>query len=27
LYTPAAGEEGLIRLRYGAAEDISRNCR
>jgi phosphohistidine phosphatase SixA len=27
LYTPAAGEEGLIRLRYGAPEDISRNCR
>ena len=27
LYTPAAGEQGLIRLRYGAPEDISRNCR
>jgi phosphohistidine phosphatase SixA len=27
LYTPAAGEEGLIRLRYGAPEDISRSCR
>jgi phosphohistidine phosphatase SixA len=27
LYAPAAGEEGLIRLRYGAPEDISRNCR
>ena len=27
LFTPAAGDEGLIRLRYGAPEDISRNCR
>ena len=27
LYTPAAGEDGLVRLRYGAPEDISRNCR
>jgi phosphohistidine phosphatase SixA len=27
LYTPAAGQEGLIRLRYGAPEDISRSCR
>jgi phosphohistidine phosphatase SixA len=26
LYTPAAGQEGLIRLRYGAPEDISRSC-
>lgn len=27
LYTPAAGEDGLVRLRYGAPEDISRICR
>jgi phosphohistidine phosphatase SixA len=27
LYTPAAGEQGLIRLRYGAPENISRECR
>lgn len=27
LYTPAGGEEGLLRLRYGAAEDISPRCR
>jgi phosphohistidine phosphatase SixA len=27
LYTPAAGEAGLIRLRYGAPEDIPRSCR
>jgi len=26
-FTPALGEDGLIRLLYGAAEDISRNCR
>jgi phosphohistidine phosphatase SixA len=26
-FTPAAGEEGLVRLRYGAPEDISRRCR
>ena len=26
-FTPAAGEDGLVRLRYGAPEDISRNCR
>lgn len=25
--TPAGGEDGLVRLRYGAPEDISRNCR
>lgn len=27
LYTPAAGEDGLLRLRYGAPEDISPRCR
>ena len=27
LYTPAAGEDGLVRLRYGAPEDIARICR
>lgn len=27
LYTPAVGEEGLLRLRYGAAEEISPRCR
>ena len=26
-FTPAAGEDGLVRLRYGTPEDISRNCR
>ena len=26
-FTPAAGEDGLVRLRYGAPEDISRICR
>jgi phosphohistidine phosphatase SixA len=26
-FTPAGGEHGLVRLRYGAAEDISRDCR
>jgi len=26
-FAPAAGEDGLVRLRYGAAEDISRNCK
>lgn len=27
LYAPPGGEEGLVRLRYGAPEDISRNCK
>jgi len=27
LYTPSGGEDGLVRLRYGAPEDISRNCK
>ena len=27
LYMPAAGEDGLLRLRYGAPEDISRRCK
>lgn len=27
LYTPSGGEDGLVRLRYGATEDISRNCK
>jgi phosphohistidine phosphatase SixA len=27
LYTPAAGENGLLRLRYGVPEDISRRCK
>ena len=27
LFTPADGEDGLVRLRYGAAEDIPRNCK
>lgn len=27
LFTPANGEDGLVRLRYGAPEDISRNCK
>lgn len=27
LYTPAAGKEGLLRLRYGTPEDISPRCR
>jgi broad specificity phosphatase PhoE len=27
LYVPTGGEEGLVRLRYGAPEDISRNCK
>ncbi len=27
LYTPSAGEDGLLRLRYGAPEDISQRCR
>lgn len=26
-FTPAAGEQGLVHLHYGAAEDISPNCR
>ena len=26
-FTPAGGEHGLVRLRYGAGEDISRDCR
>lgn len=26
-FAPAAGEDGLVRLRYGAPEDISRNCK
>lgn len=26
-FTPALGEDGLLRVLYGAAEDISRNCR
>jgi phosphohistidine phosphatase SixA len=26
-FTPAAGEDGLVRLRYGAPEDISRDCK
>lgn len=26
-FTPAAGEQGLVHLHYGAAEDISQNCR
>jgi broad specificity phosphatase PhoE len=26
-FTPAAGEAGLVHLHYGAAEDISPNCR
>jgi phosphohistidine phosphatase SixA len=27
LFTPANREDGLVRLRYGAPEDISRNCK
>jgi phosphohistidine phosphatase SixA len=27
LFTSASREDGLVRLRYGAAEDISRNCK
>jgi len=27
LYSPAAGDNGLLRLRYGAPEDISRRCK
>jgi phosphohistidine phosphatase SixA len=27
LFTPGAGEDGLLRLRYGAAEDISPRCK
>jgi phosphohistidine phosphatase SixA len=27
VFTPAAGDEGLVHLRYGAAEDISARCR
>lgn len=26
-FTPALGEDGLVHLRYGAPEDISRNCK
>ncbi|HLN86195.1 MAG TPA: phosphoglycerate mutase family protein [Candidatus Limnocylindrales bacterium] len=26
-FTPASGEQGLVHLHYGAAEDISPNCR
>jgi phosphohistidine phosphatase SixA len=26
-FAPAAGEDGLVRLRYGAPEDISRDCK
>jgi broad specificity phosphatase PhoE len=26
-FTPAAGDQGLVHLHYGAAEDISPNCR
>lgn len=26
-FTPSLGEDGLVRLLYGAPEDISRNCR
>ena len=27
LYTPSGGEDGLVRWRYGAPENISRNCK
>lgn len=27
LYMPSGGDDGLVRLRYGAPEDISRNCK
>jgi phosphohistidine phosphatase SixA len=27
VFTPAAGDDGLLHLRYGAAEDISARCR